>query len=118
MPVSEEDQLLVGAYLDGELDPMNALALERRLAHDAALAAEHDRLAALQNVLRTKIMPEPPSDALRPRIEKAVGLRQPAWAPSSMALEKAVGLRRPGRAPSWMALAASVMVAAALGSAV
>ena len=118
MPVSEEDQLLVGAYLDGELDPMNALALERRLAHDPALAAEHDRLAALQNVLRTKIVPEPPSDALRARIEKAVALRQPAWAPSSMALEKAVGLRRPGRAPSWMALAASVMVAAALGSAV
>jgi anti-sigma factor RsiW len=100
MPVSEEDQLLVGAYLDGELDPMNARALERRIAHDPALAAEHDRLVTLQNVLHTKIVPEPPSDALRARVEKAVGLR------------------RPGRAPSWMALAASVMVAAALGSAV
>ena len=118
MPVTEEDQLLVGAYLDGELDPMNARALERRIAHDPALAAEHGRLVALQNVLRTKIVPEPPSDALRARVEKAVGLRQPTWASSWMALEKAVGLRRPGRAPSWMALAASVIVAAALGSAV
>jgi hypothetical protein len=27
MPVTEEDEPLVGAYLDGELDPANALAL-------------------------------------------------------------------------------------------
>jgi anti-sigma factor RsiW len=100
MPVTEEDQLLIGAYLDGELDPVNALALARRIAHDPALAAEHDRVTALQNVLHTKIVPEAPSDVLRARIEKAVGLR------------------RRVRAPSWMALAASVMAAAVLGSAV
>ena len=100
MPVTEEDQLLVGADLDGELDPVNAIALARRIAHDPALAAERDRVTALHNVLHTKIVPEAPSDVLRARIEKAVGLRRPA------------------RAPSGMALAASVMAATALGSGV
>jgi len=101
MSLPEDDGALVHAYLDGELDPANALALEARITRDPALAAERDRVAALQSLLRTTIVPEKPSDALRARIEAAVGLRQPS---------------RP-RPPSWMALAASVMVAAALGSA-
>jgi anti-sigma factor RsiW len=99
MPMSEEDRLLVHAYLDGELDVADALALEKRIAGDEALVAERDRVMALQNVLHTRIEPERPSPALRGRIETAVGLR-----------------RRP-RPRSLLAMAASIMLAAALGSA-
>ena len=39
--------LLVHAYLDGELDPANALEIEQRMSTDPALAAEGERVKAL-----------------------------------------------------------------------
>ena len=41
---SDDPILLVNAYLDGELDPANALAIEQRMAADSALAAEYTRI--------------------------------------------------------------------------
>jgi len=41
----EESLLLLNAYLDNELDAASVLDIERRLATDPALSAEHDRLA-------------------------------------------------------------------------
>ena len=103
MIASETDpKLLVHAFLDGELDPANALTIERIIARDPALVAEHDRIQTLQMVLRERLRPELPSAALRTRIEAAAGLRGQRF--------------RPAR-PSWMALAASVAVAATIGSA-
>jgi anti-sigma factor RsiW len=98
MPMSEEDRLLVHAYVDGELDLPSALALEKRIAVDRELVAERDRVLALHNALQTLIEPERPSPALRARIETAVGLR------------------RRLRPPPFMAMVASVVVAAVLGS--
>jgi anti-sigma factor RsiW len=49
---SEDPTLLMHAYLDGELDPANALAIERRIAADPALAAECERIRTLQRSLR------------------------------------------------------------------
>ena len=46
---------LVNAYLDGELDPANALAIEQRMAADSALAAEYTRMRALQRLLRERL---------------------------------------------------------------
>jgi len=94
----EEAVLLLHAYHDGELDPANALALERRLAADPALAAESRRIGSLRRALREKIPREAAPAALRMRIERTLGL---------------------GRAqsrPSLRALAASVVLAAALSS--
>ena len=45
--LSDDPILLVNAYLDGELDPANALAIEQRMAADSALAAEYTRIGAL-----------------------------------------------------------------------
>jgi anti-sigma factor RsiW len=88
--------LLVHAYCDGELDPANALALERRMAEDPRLAAERDRIEALKRAMaRLKPAAMPPA-ALRGRIEHAVGLRR--------------AIAR----PSWGALAASIVVAMAV----
>jgi anti-sigma factor RsiW len=95
---SEDEKLLVHAYVDGELDPANARALEARIEHDPALAAERDRIEALQRALRTHFPLAAPPAGLRERIERAAGFR-----------------RAPAR-PTWAALAASVALALMLGS--
>jgi anti-sigma factor RsiW len=95
---SEDEKLLVHAYVDGELDPANARALEARIETDPALAAERDRIEALQRALRTQFPLAPAPAGLRERIERAAGLR-----------------RAPVR-PTWAALAASVALALMLGS--
>ncbi len=94
----DDPTLLVHAYVDGELDPANALALERRLAADPALAAERDRIEALRAALRARLPREDVSPGLRARIETLAGIR------------------RPSPRPSWLALAASVALAAVIGS--
>jgi len=90
--------LLLHAYLDGELDPINALEIERRIATDPALAAERDRVETLRQLLRERMPREAPSPTLQARIERAAGLR-------------AVSQR-----PSWRALAASIVVTAMVAS--
>ena len=92
------DVLLVHAYVDGELDPANALALERRMADDPALAAERTKAEALRQALREKL----------PREALPAGLRQRVAA--------AAGLGHAQAGPSWRALAASVMLALIVGS--
>lgn len=94
----DDPTLLVHAYVDGELDPANALAIERRLAADPALAAEGDRIVALRTALRQHFPREAAPDGLRARVDAIAGLRRPA------------------QRPSWRALAASVALAAIVGS--
>src|SRR5215471_4829242 len=93
----EDPTLLIHAYVDGELDPANALEVERRLAADPALAAEHDRVTALRAALSRHFPRERAPASLRARVE---------------------AIARPRRAerPSWRALAASVALAALIGS--
>lgn len=91
--------LLVHAYCDGELDPANALAFERRMAEDPLLAAERDRIMAFKSAM-AKLRPAgvaPP--ALRARVERTVGLN------------------RTTRRPTWSALAASILLSAVIASA-
>jgi anti-sigma factor RsiW len=95
---SDDQRLLVHAYLDGELDSSHALELEQRMAADPRLAAERDRILALRDVLREKL----PRPAVPPGLRARV--------------ERAVGLRRASLQPSWRALAASVLVTAMLAS--
>jgi anti-sigma factor RsiW len=98
LSLDDDPKLLVHAFVDGELDPANARAIERRIAGDAVLAAERDRIEALQRVLRSKFPLVPVPTHLRERIERAAGLRQ-----------------LPAR-PTWLALAASVALAVSVGS--
>jgi anti-sigma factor RsiW len=88
---SEDPILLLHAYCDGELDPANALALERRMADDPRLAAERDRIAALKRAM-TRLKPAAAPPALRARIERAVGPRRPAVRPTWSSLAAAVAL--------------------------
>ncbi|HMK79153.1 MAG TPA: anti-sigma factor [Xanthobacteraceae bacterium] len=97
-PTTPEDPtLLIHAYVDGELDPANALDVERRLAADPALAAERDRVMALRAALNRHFPREPAPASLRARVDTIGGLRR-------------------AEQPSWRALAASVALAAIVGS--
>jgi anti-sigma factor RsiW len=92
---SYEDAVLrVHAYVDGELDPANALGVETSMAMDPALAAERERIEAFQGLMREHLRPEAPPPGLRACVEASVGMR------------------RPRMLPWWRALAASIAVTA------
>ena len=95
----EQDLLLVHAYADDELDPANALAVERRIAQDPSLANEHARIKALRRVLAERLPDETPA-GLQDRIGRAIGLAHNDNRPTQI---------RPTQfQPTWRALAASV----------
>ena len=91
--------LLVHAYLDGELDPANALEIAQRMSTDPALAAEGERVKALQQLIHERLPREVAPPGLRARIEASVG-----------------GHRRVRERPSWRALAASIALTAVVAS--
>jgi anti-sigma factor RsiW len=96
---AESQNQLVHAYLDGELDPANTIAIGQEIERNPRLAKELASASALQQALRTHFPLEPVPAALRARIDAAAG-RSGRW-------------QRPG----WAALAASVLVAISLSSA-
>jgi anti-sigma factor RsiW len=100
MSLSEQDELLLNAYLDGELAPMDIARFEHRLAEEPALANEAAARRALRESMRAGLTADVPSDALERRVMAGVNL--PAKAPP----------------PSWRSLAASLMIGALLGGTV
>jgi anti-sigma factor RsiW len=97
--IHQDPTLPLHAYLDGELDPTNALAVEERMAADPALAAECERIEALQRLMREHLPREAAPPGLRTRIEAAVGIRNPR-------------IRLAQTQFSWRAIAASIAVTA------
>ena len=95
MTVALQDELLLNAYLDGELDPIEATRFEQRLAADAKLNAQVEKLRALRVALRSDLAEDVPSVELRRSI--TAKLRLPR-----------------ADANSWRALAASFMIGALL----
>ena len=95
----DERILRVHAYVDGELDPLNSVTIDRQIAGDAVLGAEFERIQALRRVVCERIPREEVSPQLLSKIETAIGR----------------ATRRPTH-PTWRALAASVLVAAGLAS--
>lgn len=93
----DDSTLLLHAYLDGELDPANALAVERRIAADPAFAADYERIATLQRLMRERLSSELLPAGLRSRIEASAGVNTTPQ-------------------PSWRALAASVAMTAIVAS--
>src|SRR5476651_748176 len=79
----EDRYLLVHAYCDGELDPVNAALVERQIATDPILAAERDRVMALRRALHDNLPAQSAPSSLRNNVERAVGLAtrrfHPTW---------------------------------------
>ena len=129
-------RLMIHALVDGELDAAAALAVERRIAADPALAAEHARILALQGAVGRLPRPDV-SDAFRARIA-AIGTasaqRSQDEAQSALpgliagaAQQRRATDARPSQArPSprvrrigsfdWRAMAASIVMTAVLAS--
>ena len=80
---------LVHAYVDGELDPVNSLAVGRQIAADPALRAEAERIEALRLAVRERLPREPLPAGLTSRIEQAIGRTS---APTSSVVAGACGL--------------------------
>ncbi len=99
-----DDEILLNAYLDGELDDAAASALENRLHAEPALKLIYDRLEALRRVIAANIAKDRASENLRAKI-------------AAIAEPKAQTSRsRPARLYDFRQLAASVLVAAVLAS--
>jgi anti-sigma factor RsiW len=77
MNLSEEDELLLNAYLDGELDPLDANRFEERLASEPALAAEMEAYRLLRAALRSDLAEDVPSSSLRHRVTAGLDVRPP-----------------------------------------
>lgn len=94
-----DPKLLVHAYCDDELDAVNALNFEARLAYEPKLAEECGRIRALK---------------------QAVGRLPPATAPASLhrKFESVAAKASPRKLsrPSWSAMAASVLITGALSA--
>jgi anti-sigma factor RsiW len=84
----EESILLLNAYIDNELDAASALDVERRLASDATLKAEHDRLKQLQSTLQSQIAQERASDDLKCRIVQIAGPPEAVVVPLRSSFQK------------------------------
>ena len=99
---TEKDQdntdLLVHAYLDGELDVVSGVAIERRIDAEPAIANQAAEIRALRTTLRTRFPREPLPPHLRLRIDN---LLSKTGAPYR---------------PTWTLMAASLVAAIALSS--
>jgi anti-sigma factor RsiW len=95
----ENKALLVHAYLDGELDPANALRIAQQMSTEPALAAEGERVKALRHLIHERLPREVAPRGLHARIEASID-----------------GLRTPHAQPSWRALAASIALTAIVAS--
>src|SRR5258705_729671 len=74
--MTENDRLLLNAYIDGELDPAHVLEFEQRLAADRPLADERARIEALRGAMLERLPRATASPELRRR-GAAVG--RPRW---------------------------------------
>jgi anti-sigma factor RsiW len=66
--MTENDRLLLNAYIDGELDPAHVLEFERRLSENRALADERTRIEALRGAMRERLPRATASPELRRRV--------------------------------------------------
>ncbi|TPN76835.1 anti-sigma factor [Mesorhizobium sp. CU2] len=132
LPQDPQDmKLMIHALVDGELDAAAALAVERRMAADPELAAEHARLVALRGALAN--VPRPAvSDDFLARIaaiaevkgadeaEQTGAVKVDASTPPQQQQGQVIAIRP--RAPRWLnsfdwrQMAASIVLTALLAS--
>ena len=97
--LKDDDELLLNAYFDGELDPASAREFERRLERDGSLRARYDRLQKLQHAVRSVPQAEMPP-GLQARIQSRLDaerrnnvtvLRRRTWSSQALAAAAVFG---------------------------
>ncbi|WP_298255088.1 anti-sigma factor [Bradyrhizobium sp.] len=111
----DNDELLLTAYCDGELDPGAASEFERRMETDAALKAQYGHLMSLRRAVRSLPLTEVPSD-LQARIQARLKVEQQANVERASRANNVTVLRR--RSWSFQALAASAVLGAVISGSV
>jgi anti-sigma factor RsiW len=112
-PLRDDDEMLLTAYCDGELDPAAAAEFERRLESDDALKARYSRVMSLRQALRALPQAKMPSD-LQARIQARLNVERT----NDVGNSNVTVLRRPARRWSFQALAASAILGAVISGAV
>jgi anti-sigma factor RsiW len=97
MTLTERDEMLVNAYLDGELGPSEALSFERRLEAEPQLLEALEVRRALSHGLRTGLAEDLPSADLERRV--MAGVQPPS----------------PMRSRAWQSMAATFLIGALIG---
>ncbi|WFP77906.1 anti-sigma factor [Mesorhizobium sp. WSM4906] len=135
LPEDPQDmKLMIHALVDGELDAAAALAVERRIAADPELAAEHARLVALRSAVASMPRPAVSNDFLA-RIAAIAEVKDPEVAeaaqaqsamkeaqPSARQQQQGNVVEMPPRASRWFnsfdwrQMAASIVLTAFLAS--
>jgi anti-sigma factor RsiW len=130
LPEDPQDmKLMIHALVDGELDAAAALAVERRVAADPELAAEHARLVALRGAL-ANVQRSAVSDDFLARIAAIAAVKDPEVAaeptaakaePLSQQQQGNVVAMRPRASRwfnsfDWRQMAASIALTAVLAS--
>jgi anti-sigma factor RsiW len=116
--VTDNDEMQLNAYCDGELDLAAAAAFERRLADDALLRAHYTRLMSLRQGFRSLPQSDLPA-GLQARIQATLDAERPAQVTSRGTGEgtsKVSVLRQ--RSRSFQALAAAAVFGAVISSSV
>ena len=94
VPTTRREQdgadLLVHAYLDGELDVASAIAIERRIEAEPILADQAANIYALQTVVRNKFPREQLPPHLKSRIDTLVGNESIAPAASDLDIDGSI----------------------------
>jgi anti-sigma factor RsiW len=116
--VRDNDELLLNAYCDGELDPASAIEFERRLAENESLKAQYARLLSLRRAVRSLPQYEMPA-GLRARIQSTLDADRPVQVGRPGQVGPAAQARRLGqRSWSFRALAAAAVFGAVISSSV
>ncbi len=110
----DNDELLLTAYCDGELDPAAASEFERRLESDDSLKVRYSRLMVLRRAVRSLPPAEVPA-GLQARIQAGLNAEQADTGRANQPANVTV-LRR--RSWSFQALAASAVIGAVISGSV
>ena len=92
----DDTDLLVHAYLDGELDVVSGVTIERRIDAEPAIANQAAEIRALRTTLRTRFPREPLPPHLRLRIDNLLSKKgtpyRPTWTLMAASLVAAIAL--------------------------
>jgi anti-sigma factor RsiW len=121
--LTDNEELLLTAYCDGELDVAEASAFERRLASDEALKDRYSHVMALRQAMRSLPLAGMPA-GLQARIQAKLNAEQADAEDASDVVGSNVTVlrrrpsQRPSRSWSFQALAASAVFGAVISGSV